>query len=367
MKQEERKTTVGLLFGGRSAEHAVSVRSVRSVVESIDRERFEPVLIGIDRAGRWSLCDERSLAAVDKEVPERVVEEVVPIRRDGGLAFLGIRNRQAEGPVVNVVFPVLHGTYGEDGTLQGMLEMLDVPYVGCGVLGSAIGMDKDVQKRLLAAAGLPVVPWKMVPRLVWEQNRAAIVQDAWRLGAPLFVKPANLGSSVGITKVGAGKDLAAAVELAFTYDTKVLIEHGVDAREIECAVLGNDQPRASVPGEIVPEADFYSYKAKYDSLSEARLLIPAPIPNHLAENVRALAVQAFHVVQCSGMARVDFLLDRGTDEIYVNELNTIPGFTSISMYPKLWEATGLPYADLITTLINLAVERHRARATLSVV
>jgi D-alanine-D-alanine ligase len=367
MKQEEKKTTVGLLFGGRSAEHTVSIRSARSVVEAIDRSRFELVLIAIDRTGRWSLCSERSLASFDQNVSENVAEEVVPIRLDGGLAFVGLRSRQAKSPVVNVVFPVLHGTYGEDGTLQGMLEMLGVPYVGCGVLGSAIGMDKDVQKRLLAAAGLPVVPWEVVTRLAWERDHAAIVQSAWRLGAPLFVKPANLGSSVGITKVGAGKDLAKAVEVAFTYDTKVLIEHGVDAREIECAVLGNDQPRASVPGEIIPEADFYSYEAKYDSDSQARLLIPAPLPNQLAEEVRALAIRAFQAIECSGMARVDFLLDRGTSEVYVNELNTIPGFTSISMYPKLWEASGLPYADLVTTLIDLAVERHRDRLALSVV
>jgi D-alanine-D-alanine ligase len=367
MNHEKRKTAVGLLFGGRSAEHTVSIRSARSVVEAIDRNRFELVLIAIDRAGRWSLCNERSIGALDENVPENVAEEVVPIRLDGGLAFLGVRSRQAEGRVVNVVFPVLHGTYGEDGTLQGMLEMLGVPYVGCGVLGSAIGMDKDVQKRLLAAAGLPVVPWEVVTRLAWERDHATIVQSAWRLGAPLFVKPANLGSSVGITKVGEGKDLAKAVQVAFTYDIKVLIEHGVDAREIECAVLGNDQPRASVPGEIIPEADFYSYEAKYASHSQARLLIPAPLPSQLAEKVRALAIRAFQAIECSGMARVDFLLDRETGEVYVNELNTIPGFTSISMYPKLWEASGLPYADLVTTLIDLAVERHCARAALSVV
>jgi D-alanine-D-alanine ligase len=207
----------------------------------------------------------------------------------------------------------------------------------------------------------------VVTRLAWERDRAAIVQGAWRLGAPLFVKPANLGSSVGITKVAEGQDLAAAVGVAFRYDTKVLIEHGVDAREIECSVLGNDEPRASVPGEIIPEADFYSYKAKYAADSQARLLIPAPIPERLAEKVRELAIRTFQVIECSGMARVDFLLDRGTGEVYVNELNTIPGFTSISMYPKLWEATGLPYADLITTLIDLAVERQRARVALSVV
>jgi len=362
------KLTVGILFGGRSAEHLISIRSARSVLEAIDRSRFDPVLIAIDRTGRWFLLrDETECASLETEGLDQSADEVVATRSEDGLAFLSLRRRRQETPTVDVVFPVLHGTYGEDGTLQGMLEMLDVAYVGSGVLGSAIGMDKDVQKRLLAAAGLPVVPWETVSWLDWKRNPERMRENAARLGFPLFVKPANLGSSVGVTRVNERCALDAAVEAALAYDTKTVIEHGVDAREIECSVLGNEEPRASLPGEIVPESDFYSYDAKYGAASQARLLIPAPIPAKIRDRVRDLAVRAFEITECAGMARVDFFLERGTNDIFVNELNTIPGFTSISMYPKLWEASGLSYRDLVTALVDLAMERHATRAALAVV
>jgi len=262
---------------------------------------------------------------------------------------------------LDVIFPVLHGPYGEDGTVQGLLELADIPYVGAGVLGSAVGMDKDVQKRLLRGAGVPVVPFVVTTRARWSADAVTVSAQACGLGLPLFVKPANLGSSVGITKVKAVDDLAAAVANALDYDNKVLIEKGIDAREIECAVLGNEDAQASVPGEICPKAEFYSYEAKYVDENGATLLIPAPLTEAEATTVRKLAVQVFQLLDCAGMARVDFFLERGTGQWYVNELNSIPGFTTISMYPKLWEASGLPYRELIGRLIDLALERHAQR------
>lgn len=359
---------MAVLFGGRSAEHSVSIQSARSVVAALDRHRFDLVLVGIDRTGRWFLYDEQSLAAIDKEVGGRQRLQVLPHGLNGGLALVPNRSRTARRTiaVADVVFPVLHGPYGEDGALQGMLEMFGAPYVGCGVLASAICMDKDVQKRLLAASGLPVVPWETVTRRSWRQNPTEVMEKARRLGLPLYVKPANLGSSVGITKVSEMPKFPPAIRSAFRYDTKVVIEHGIDAREIECSVLGNHEPRASIPGEIEPGAAYYSYAAKYGTRSRSRLLIPAPIPSDLAEQVREFAIRAFQVTQCTGMARVDFLLDRQSGALYVNEINTIPGFTSISMYPKLWEASGLSYRELLTGLVELALERHRERAVLAV-
>lgn len=361
------KLGVGVIFGGRSGEHEISLRSARSIVDAIDRTRYEVTLIGIDRAGRWRLLDEpafRRLTDAGLAALDGTGTEVLLSPTPGGRDLI-IRGEPATSlDRLDVLFPVLHGTYGEDGTIQGLLELADIPYVGSGVLGSAVGMDKDVQKRLLQAAGIPVVPFLTVTRRQWEADDRSLSAAAAALGLPLFVKPANLGSSVGITKVKALDALAAAVATAFEYDNKIVIEHGVNAREIECAVLGNDEPEASVPGEICPHAEFYSYDAKYLDESGATLKIPAPLTPTQTEAVRHLAVRVFLLLDCAGMARVDLFLDRDTGTLYVNELNTIPGFTAISMYPKLWEASGVPYAELIQRLIDLALERHAQRSRL---
>jgi D-alanine-D-alanine ligase len=361
------KIHVGIVFGGRSGEHEISLRSARSVVDAIDRDTYDVSLIGIDRSGRWHLLDEPAF--------RRLTEAVLPALNGAGNEIilppapaLGelIHVQQPSAPVgrLDVIFPVLHGPYGEDGTIQGLLELADIPYVGAGVLGSAVGMDKDVQKRLLQASGLPVVPFLTVTCAEWTAHAASIMARAAQLGLPLFAKPANLGSSVGISKVRALEDLARAIAIACEYDNKILIEKGIDAREIECAVLGNDDPRASVPGEISPHAEFYSYEAKYVDEHGATLQIPAPLTEVETAAVRDLAVRVFRVLDCAGMARVDFFLERGTGAWYVNELNTIPGFTSISMYPKMWEASGLPYSQLISRLVELAIERHAQRSRL---
>lgn len=361
------KVAVGIIFGGRSGEHEISLRSARSIVDAIDRTRYDVTLIGIDRAGRWRLVDgptfrrltDAGLAALDGTGTE-VLLSPTPGGRD--LILPGGPNTSIDR--LDVLFPVLHGTFGEDGTIQGLLELADIPYVGSGVLGSAVGMDKDVQKRLLQAAGIPVVSFLTVTRRQWETDEPSLSAAAAGLGLPLFVKPANLGSSVGITKVKTLDALAAAVAIAFEYDNKIIVEHGINAREIECAVLGNDEPEASVPGEICPRGEFYSYEAKYVDESGATLRIPAPLTPMQTAAVRRLAVQVFLLLDCAGMARVDLFLDRDTDTLYVNELNTIPGFTTISMYPKLWEASGVPYTELIHRLIELAMQRHAQRSRL---
>lgn len=357
---------VGVIFGGRSGEHPISIRSSRYVVESLDRSRFELVLVGIDRSGAWRLCSEARYRAIDTEVSEDGTTLVVPVPRGGRCGLLDPRSPAAPVVELDAVFPVLHGPYGEDGTIQGLLDMLDVPYVGVGVLGAAVCMDKDVCKRLLRDAGIPIVPFEVVTPLRWQREAAAVRSAALRLGLPLFVKPANLGSSLGVSKVTQVDALDAAVEKALGLDSKVLIERGIDGREIECAVLGNDEPQASLPGEIVPGEVFYSYDDKYAADSRSRLLIPAPLEADACEKVRSLAVRAFRVVECRGMARVDFFLERGSGALYLNELNTIPGFTSISMYPKLWEASGLAGRDLVTRLIELGLEHHAARRGLGV-
>jgi D-alanine-D-alanine ligase len=354
------KVRVGLVFGGRSAEHEISIRSAQSVFAAMDRRLFEPVLIGIDPGGGWHLVAEERFRRLEQLHGNQGTQEIVPT----SLRSVPGREDFRSDAGVDVVFPILHGAYGEDGTIQGMLEMLDLPYVGAGVLGSAVGMDKDVQKRLLQAAALPVVPFRTVRQSEWNRSLKLVQRSAEDLGLPLFVKPANLGSSVGVHKVTSLERLAAAVEDAFAYDAKILLERGVAGREIECSVLGNDDPQASLPGEIVAGTDFYSYEAKYSRDSEARLLIPAPLSAELTAAVQNLAVRTFQVLECSGMARVDFFLEQGTEQLFVNELNTIPGFTSISMYPKLWEASGLPNSELITRLIDLAFERHAARRRL---
>jgi D-alanine-D-alanine ligase len=348
------KIRVVVLFGGRSAEHEVSLLSARNVYLSLDRERFEPVLVGIDKHGRWrrepeatllgATGDPRALrlAGAGRElvVPSRA-EPVESPQTGAGEAPRDLAFRSDD-----VVFPVLHGTYGEDGTVQGLLELADVAYVGAGHLGSAIGMDKDVSKRLLAQAGIPVVPWRTctAAELRDGEGARAVAGAAAALGYPVFVKPANAGSSVGVSKVNGPADLRPALDAALSYDRKALIEARIDAREIECAVLGNDDPEASVPGEIVVSHrdGFYSYDAKYVDPDGASWRIPADLPAIAAARVRALCVQAFRVLELCGMARVDFFVDRATGAIYLNEVNTIPGFTAISMYPKMWEASGVP-------------------------
>lgn len=349
------KVVVGLVFGGRSGEHEVSLVSARSVMAALDRERYEVVPIGIARDGRW-LVDGDPLARLEAlrdgngdsalRAPASTLESLWP-----------------EGlPRVDVVFPVLHGPYGEDGTIQGLCELAGLPCVGAGVLASALAMDKIASKLVLQAAGLPIVDYVALNRPRWQEQPARVIAEVERrLGYPCFVKPANLGSSVGISKARDGEELWAGLDLAATYDRRLLVERGVDAREIEVSVLGNDEPVASVPGEILPSREFYNYDAKYvDDRSE--LLIPAPLPDELAAEIRALAVRAYQVHDGAGMARVDFMLERETMRPLVNELNTIPGFTPISMYPKLWAATGLPYPRLLDRLIELALERFADRS-----
>ena len=361
-----RKLRVAVVFGGRSAEHEISLLSARFVVESLDRERFEPILVGIDKAGRWLLQEEALLLGAARDPRLVRLNQTMPDvalaahPAPGGEASLAIGGRGTAG--VDVVFPVLHGPMGEDGAVQGLLELAGVPYVGAGVLGSAVGMDKDVMKRLLAAAGLPVLPWVTLrhPHAPGDLDRCEA------LGYPLFVKPANMGSSVGVRRARSREELAAAIVHAFDFDTKVIVERGLDRpREVECSVLGNDAPVASVPGEIVVDHPdgFYSYAAKYIDETGATLRIPADLGADQVDAVQRLAVETFRVLECQGLARVDFFLSAG-GELYVNEINTMPGFTSISMYPKLWEASGLPARELVARLIDLALERGARQSRL---
>ncbi len=372
-----KKTRVIILFGGRSAEHEISILSARNVLGALDRERFEPVLIGIDRAGRWHLESERTLAAatgdpralaLDPAAPTVSIEQglVGGAGRPSASANSAAGASSAAGADEVVVFPVLHGTFGEDGTVQGLLELGDVAYVGAGVLGSAIGMDKEVAKRLLRDAGIPVVDFTVVTAAAFARDSAAALAGAARLGWPLFVKPVNAGSSVGVSRVSGPEGLAPAVRAALAFDRKVLIERAVDAREIECAVLGNDDPIASVPGEILVhhKDGFYSYDAKYVDPSGASWKIPADLPAATAARVQTLAVETFRTLELAGLARVDFFLSRGDGALYVNEVNTLPGFTAISMYPKMWEASGLSQKALLTRLLELALQRWRARRTI---
>jgi len=367
-----RKTRVALIFGGRSAEHEVSLQSAKSIVDAIDRTRFELVLVGIDKAGGWHRYREAEYL-LNADDPARIALRpsgtelaVVPGRGDRGMVEIGKGAARADAPEdgpVDVVFPVLHGPFGEDGTVQGYLRLAGVPFVGAGVLGSAVGMDKDVANRLLRDAGIPKARFHVLRS--FEQAGVPFEDLARELGLPMFVKPANLGSSVGISKVSTQAELDRGLVQAFRYDTKVVVEQFIDGREIECAVLGNDRPEASVAGEVVPDAKhgFYSYEAKYLDEHGARLDIPASLEPDTARRVRELACRAFTVLGCEGMARVDFFLTP-SGELYVNEINTIPGFTRISMYPKLWEASGLAYPRLIERLIELAVERHEREAKL---
>ena len=352
----------------------MSLRSARSVIDAIDHERYEVIPIGITKEGRWlSPADSSSLLpdASARLLPPQTGEqrEALTIVGDpsrAGLVALGAGDGAPRALPLDVVFPVLHGTYGEDGTIQGLLEMADVPYVGCGVLASSCGMDKVTMKALFREAGLPVCRYLWFLRSEWERDRGPVARRVAReLGYPCFVKPANLGSSVGVSKATDKKSLEAAVELAARYDRKVIVEEGLDAREIECAVLGNDDPRASLPGEYVVHDErgaFLDYTEKYGSTGHVEFVVPAPIPKALEKRIRQMAVVAFKAVDGAGLSRVDFFLRRDNNELLVNELNTCPGLTDVSGYPKMWEATGLPFARVIDRLIELARERHRDKS-----
>ncbi len=352
------KICIGILFGGRSGEHDVSLQSAASIIKALDSTKYEIVPIGITREGHWRVGRD-ALQALPQllDAGESVTPSVDPALPK--LLALNPSHQPAHSlPSLDLVFPVLHGTFGEDGTVQGLLDLAGIPYVGAGVLASAAGMDKDVMKRLFRDARLPVVPWELFLRSDWEARPAAVRKRIEsKLCYPLFVKPVNLGSSVGISKVHHRGELSAALDLAAQYDRKILVEKGIDAREIECSVLGNDHPEASVPGEVVPVNEFYDYEAKY--LKEgSELVIPAKLSAPQRKQIRDVAIRAFQAIDCAGMARVDFLVDRKSGKVYLNEINTIPGFTSISMYPKLWEASGLSYSRLLDRLIELALERH---------
>ena len=370
-----KKLRVGVIYGGRSGEHEVSLASAAAVFQNLDPDRYEPIAIRIEKDGRWALPRRAptmmKAADVIQAKPELSdqAREAHLVAHPGGDTLLTV-DRRDDGVVVSglgldVVFPVLHGPYGEDGTVQGLLELANVPYVGAGVLASAVGMDKATMKLVFAAKGLPICDYDVVLARDWRQDERAIMNRlASHLGFPMFVKPANLGSSVGISKAKHATELRDAINLAAGYDRKVVVEAAVDqAREIECAVLGNDEPEASLPGEIMPSREFYDYEAKY--LDEgSRTVIPAPLSAKQTAEIRRLAIAAFKAVDCAGMARVDFLMARTRSMVYVNELNTIPGFTTISMYSKMWEASGLPYPKLLDRLIQLALERHAEKQQL---
>lgn len=349
---------VGVLFGGRSGEHEVSLVSAASVIRGLDPDKYEAVPIGITKDGHWLIGQ-----GAIKMLPEVLKGgRRVMLTADPTEAALVPLDRGAGAQRLDVIFPVLHGTFGEDGTIQGMLDLAGLPYVGAGVLGSAVGIDKDVAKRLCQAAGIPVVPWVTVHRWHWEKDPKAVkaeIED--KFSYPVFVKPATLGSSVGMTKVHGAEELGPALDFACEYGMKILVEKAVSAREIEVSVLGNHEPKASVPGEIVPHREFYDYTAKY--LEEGtELVIPAALKAAQVQKIQSLAVEAFRTLELSGMARIDFFLEKKGNKLYLNEVNTIPGFTSISMYPKLWEASGISFRELIDRLIELAFEMHRERA-----
>lgn len=358
------KQRVGIVFGGKSAEHEVSLQSAKNILDAIDKHKYEVVLLGIDKQGEWHLNDASGFL-LNADNPA-----LIALNRSGenvalvpGSNSQQLITRQQAKPLsqLDVIFPIVHGTLGEDGALQGLLRMANLPFVGSDVLGSAVSMDKDFTKRLLRDAGLQVAPWLSVtPTQRGRLDPQALLE---KFGLPLFIKPANQGSSVGVSKVDRIEDLAAALDLAFTFDRKVLIEQGIKGREIECAVLGNDEPQASPCGEVVVHDSFYSYDTKYISVDGAQVVVPAAIDDDASAAIRAVAIRAFQALECFGMARVDVFLTEH-NEIIVNEVNTLPGFTNISMYPKLWQAAGLSYSELITRLIELAQQRHQQSSQL---
>lgn len=356
------KIRVGILFGGKSAEHEVSLQSARNVIAAIDREKYEVMLIGIDKDGRWHSAKEGKFLSYEND-PERIGFEVAP---DSAVALTpesrgGVVSLDSHGGIgmIDVAFPILHGTFGEDGTIQGLLKLAGIPFVGSGVLGSAVGMDKDVMKRLLRDAGIPIGKF-LVHR---KQDLPTYECITEKLGTPFFVKPANAGSSIGVSKVRTEEEYTKAIHEAFLYDTKIILEEMIHGREIECAVLGNDDPIASVPGEVILHRDFYSYETKYIDADGATIEIPAKLSDKEVTNIQALAKKTFQVLSCEGLGRVDVFLKENGD-ILVNEINTMPGFTKVSMYPKLFEASGIPYQELISRLIGLALERFEKEKNL---
>jgi D-alanine-D-alanine ligase len=368
-----KKLRVGIIYGGRSGEHEVSIASAAAVVQNLDRQRYEAIPIRIEKDGRWIIADRLPSSSSAAEVIEqsraqtahrlgRGGREAHLVAHPGDEQIMTIERGNSPmitGLALDVVFPVLHGPYGEDGTVQGLLELANIPYVGAGVLASSVGMDKAVAKLVFEAKGLPQTRYVVVLRSEWSAAPAKIRKDvSSKLGYPVFVKPANLGSSVGISKAKSEADLPAAIELAAEFDRKIVIEAAVpNAREIEIAVLGNDNPEVSEPGEVIPSREFYDYQAKYLD-DDSRTIIPAELSAKVTAEVKRLAIEVFRALDCAGMARVDFLMDGGSGTLYVNEINTIPGFTTISMYSKMWAASGVPYADLLDRLITLARERH---------
>ncbi|HNY50395.1 MAG TPA: D-alanine--D-alanine ligase family protein [Smithella sp.] len=360
------KIRIGVLFGGRSGEHDVSLCSAASVFSALDRNKYDVTAIGIARDGRWHVQEKPEI------VPDKDFGRKMALKKNGlwlvnhfeqknKLRLYDIKNKNKE-VVVDVIFPVIHGTFCEDGTLQGLLELAMVPYVGADVIGSAVGMDKDIAKRLLCETGIPVVPSATVSKQQWKEDAKNISKNVLqKLGLPLFIKPVCAGSSVGVKKVKKKEELAKAMNFALQFDNKVLVEKAIDCREIECAVLGNEKPAGSVLGEIIPHHEFYSYEAKYIDPNGAALKIPAELSKSLSDKIRKIAVEGYMALGCTSMARVDFFLDKKTNKFYLNEINTLPGFTSISMYPKLWEATGLSYGKLLDKLIELALDRHKKK------
>jgi len=366
------KIRVGVIFGGRSGEHEVALRSARSVIEAVDGEKYEVVPLAITKEGRW-LSPAASAAllpeATRRLLPARVGEADGAVTIVGDPSRGGLHRLEDGGGApqrLDVVFPVLHGTYGEDGTIQGLLEMAGVPYVGCGVLASSCGMDKVTMKTLFREARLPICKHVWFLRSEWERDPGAVAGRVVReLGFPCFVKPANLGSSVGISRADDGEALAQAIDLAAKYDRKIIVEEGLDAREIECAVMGNEEPESSLPGEYVvydEQAKFLDYTEKYSSTGHVEFVVPAPIPKRMGTRIRQMAVRAFKAVDGAGFARVDFFLRRDNGKLLVNELNTIPGLTDVSGFPKMWAASGVPFTQVIDRLIELAFERHRDKA-----
>lgn len=358
------KMRVGIVFGGKSTEHEVSLQSAKNIVEAIDKTRFEVILLGIDKQGLWHINDTHHYL-LNPDDPAHIALHAsnVTLALIPGRPSQQLINADNGQPLaaIDVIFPIVHGAQGEDGSLQGMLRMANLPFVGSDILSSAACMDKDVTKRLLRDAGLAVAPFITLTRASHQQLSFAEVQE--KLGLPLFIKPANQGSSVGVSKVNNEEQYHKAIKLAFEFDNKVLVEQGIKGREIECAILGNDQPQASTCGEIVVDDGFYAYDTKYIANQGAKVIVPAAIPDEINEHIRHIALRAWQALGCSGMARVDvFLTD--DNEVIVNEINTLPGFTNISMYPKLWQASGLDYTTLISRLIDLALERHAACRTL---
>ncbi len=360
----KRKLKVGVIFGGRSGEHEVSLNSAQSVMRALNPDKYEVIPIGIDKNGRWLTGDVVGTLTEGKIsshratlLPDPKAMGLMQLDESGGGGLTAVSQ-------LDIVFPVLHGPYGEDGTVQGLLELANLPYVGAGVVGSAVGMDKAIFKHVMTASGLPVLPWRLVQSGDWRSRPDEILAEIEAILAyPVFTKPANLGSSVGISKCSNRDELRAGLAEAASYDRRIVVEQGVTVRELEVSVLGNDKPMASVVGEVRPRRDFYDYVAKYVS-DDSELIIPANLTEAQSDEVRRLAVQAYQAIDCAGLGRVDLLMDVANGRLYLNEINTIPGFTRISMYPKLWEASGLPYSQLLDKLIDLALERHKEKESL---